>query len=452
MRSRNMPTSMKLTRIGVMVAVAACTATASAQSDTRYRVAPLPRPNGVGYVSALGLNNSNQVTGGAFIDGQTRPFIIADGQFTVLNQVPGVQTSAWAVNDKGHVTGWMYEWGVIWPQAFLWDGQQNHWLIDPHDSHSYAQGLNNRDQVVGFYYPPGGHPNGNAFVVTDGEYYNLGGGQATDISAGGIVVGQSNRYFGATAVWTPNGQGGWSLTPLDGMLATAINEQGTMVVGAGPLVSYLDTAVLWTRQGQSWVRTDIGDWDPNTTSTISTDVNNAGQVVGNYESFVDNDRGWLYANGQVTWLTDRLAPESGDWDVVAASRVNESGVILAEAIRQGESSAAPVLLIPDSVTILGPRGDGAGASNELIAVSAEPGHRVHFIYGFSTGQRSIPGCPGVFAGVSGPQIIGSAVADANSEARLRLFIPRAASGRTIYLQAIDATGCEVSNVLRYTFR
>lgn len=423
-----------------------------AQQSAQYRVAPLPQPNGAGVVNGIALNNSNQVTGGLYANQQVHPFICSDGLITMLDEVEGVQTSGFAINDAGHVAGWMYEWGVIWPQAFLWDGETNHWLVDPNDSYSYAQGLNERDQVVGFYFPPGGHANGNAFVVTDGAYYDLGGGQATDISESGIIVGQINRYFGDTAVWTPDGRGGWSLTVLDGLLATAINDAGTMFVGAGPLVSYLDTPVLWTRNGNSWERSDIGNWDPTLESALPNDVNNRGLIVGDHQSFEDGNHGWLFRDGAVSWLDDLLEPGSAGWHIERALRINESGVILADAIPDGGRVAQSVLLLPNDLTILAPRSGAAGATNELIAISATPGSRVYFVYSFGAGNAPLPGCPGVRIGLASPRFVGSSVANADREARLEVFVPRAAAGRTTHLQAVDPSQCTVSNVLIHRFR
>ncbi len=444
---RNQP----LMLVSALALSAALAADASA-GDRRYRVVPLPLPNGATGLDGVGLNGSNEVTGGVLMNQQVRPFHYADGEVTILTEIEGIYTSGHAINDKAHITGWMYEWGVIWPQAFLWDGQTNHWLIDPHDSYTYAQGLNERGQVVGFYYPPNGHANGNAFVVTDGRYVDLGYGQATDISENGIIVGQSNRYFGATTVWEP-GQSGWTPTYLDGLLATAINDSGTMFVGAGPLVSYFDTAVVWTKDNGQWVRTDIGNWDPSVSSAISNDVNDHGQVVGNYESFQEPKQGWIFENGQVTWLSDLLAQDYSQWHVLRAKGINESGVILADATDDPNMyGSQTVLLIPETLTILGPRGQGAGATNELIAVSAEPGSRIYFVVGFTTGSQAVPGCPGVNLGIAAPRLTGSAIADADQQATLRVNVPGAARGRTAYLQAVDPAHCEVSNVLRYTFR
>ncbi|GEM_PF-6387534 len=442
--------SLSLKLAAAICSLAGLATPVMAQGDAHYRVVPLPLPNGAVAMSGVGLNNSNEVSGGVNINRQVRPYHYADGQLMILDEVEGIQTTAMAINDNGHITGWMYEWGVIWPQAYLWDGSANHWLIDPDDSYTYAQGLNDRDQVVGFYYPPGGHPNGNAFVVNDGSYYDLGSGQATDISENGIIVGQTNRYNGDTAVWTPDGNSGWTLTVLDAKLGRAINRSGTMFVGAGPFVSYFDTPVLWTDHNGQWTRTDIGSWDPSIETALPNDINDLGQVVGEYQSFENEDRGWIYENGQVTWLNDLLAPAYSSWKVVRAQRINESGVILADAIEEPNRVSQPVLLIPEQLTILGPRGTGAGSTNELIAVSATPGSRIYFAIGFAQGSRALPGCPGVNIGLSAPRVVGSSRANAEQEARVSVFVPGAAAGRTIYLQAIDPAHCEVSNVLRYT--
>ncbi|MBL1217833.1 MAG: hypothetical protein D8M59_10095 [Planctomycetes bacterium] len=430
-------------------AVSCCAAGALAQVE--YRVEPIPFPDGARALGAVGLNNSNEVTGGALIDTQVHPYLYSDGQPTILDQVPGINTSGLAVSDASHVSGWMYEWGVIWPTAFLWDGSGNHFLTDPDDSYTYGQGMNDSDQVVGFYYPPNAHPNGDAFVCTDGEYYNLGSGQAEDINNDGIIVGQINRYFGATAVWEPNGNGGWDRTVLDGLLATSVNESGTMFVGAGPIESYFEQAACWNRTDGEWVRTDIGDWDPQVTASIAHDVNDSEQVVGDFQSFEDPDRGWLYENGQVTWLTDLLAPQYAGWEITRAIQINESGVVLAEGSLDGELPR-PVLLVPTRLTVLGPRPGLAGEVNEFITTSATSGNRVHFVYGMAEGSRQVPGCSGVYVGIQSPMIFGSAVADMNGEARLSMYVPGAAAGRTVYLQAVEPATCTVSNVLRYEIR
>ncbi len=435
----------------ILMTIGALSATTFAGEGTQYRVVPIPAPDNAQYFSANGLNNSNEVTGSATVASGNRPYVYSNGESLVLQDVPGTSTYATTLNDSTHVTGWMYEWGVIWPQAFVWDGNQNHPLENPSKSYSYGLGMNDYDQVVGSYYPPGGHANGNAFVCDNGQFINLGSGQASDINNAGTIVGQINRYHGDTAIWEPNGQGQWVQTILDGELATAINESGTMFVGIGPLVSYSDAAAIWTKQNAQWVRSDIGNWDPQRSRSLALDVNDAQQVVGDYQSFDGPDYGWIYENGEVTWLSDQLDANSSGWEVTRAKQINESGVILVEASYNGEK-ARPALLMPNELTVMGPRPGRAGQANDFISVSATPGNRVYFAYGLAEGYKKLPGCPGITVGIRAPVVFGSAVANNDQEARLSQFVPRSAADQTIFIQTVEPASCTVSNVLRYQIR
>ncbi len=435
----------------VAIALGTLSAGALAGDDTQYRVVPIPFPVGAQYLTANGLNNSNEVTGCAVISENGLPYVYSNGESLVLQNVPGTHTVGMALNDSAHVTGWMYEWGVIWPQAFIWDGNENHPLENPSQSNSYGYSINEYDLVVGSYYPPNGHPNGDAFVYDNGQFINLGSGSASDINNAGTIVGHINRFHGDTAVWEPNGQGQWVRTVLEGQLATAINEDGTMFVGAGPNPLNPDSAAIWTKQNAQWVRTDIGEWDPARTRTIALDVNNAQQVVGNYQSMDSVDLGWLYENGEVNYLSDQLDANSSDWEIIRVKQINESGVILVEASHNGDR-ARPVLLMPDELTALAPRPGNAGQTNEFISVSATPGNRVYFAYGLAEGSKKLPGCPGITVGIRAPVVFGSAIADNDQEARLSQFVPRNAAGQTIFIQTVEPASCTVSNVLRYQIR
>ncbi|MCL4196242.1 MAG: S8 family serine peptidase [Phycisphaerales bacterium] len=93
----------------------------------------------------------------------------------------------------------------------------------------------------------------------------------------------------------------------------------------------------------------------------------------------------------------------------------------------------------------------AGVSNTLTARDAEPGSRVYFVYSFSTGSTSVPNCPGVEVELRQPIIAGSVVADGNGTAQLVRFVPGAASGRTVHIQAVDAAACRTSNHVVHQF-
>ena len=93
----------------------------------------------------------------------------------------------------------------------------------------------------------------------------------------------------------------------------------------------------------------------------------------------------------------------------------------------------------------------AGVSNTLTATAAAPGARVYFVYAFEAGSVAVPNCPGVEVELTRPIIAGSAIADGNGVAQVVRFVPAAASGRTIHLQAVEASGCRTSNHVVYQF-
>lgn len=98
-----------------------------------------------------------------------------------------------------------------------------------------------------------------------------------------------------------------------------------------------------------------------------------------------------------------------------------------------------------------PAPGAAGVSNTLTAREADPGARVYFVYSFNAGSTQVPNCPGVELELNRPVIVGSAIADGNGTAQVARFVPGAASGRTIHLQAVDVTNCRTSNHVVYQF-
>lgn len=93
----------------------------------------------------------------------------------------------------------------------------------------------------------------------------------------------------------------------------------------------------------------------------------------------------------------------------------------------------------------------AGRENTMGVNDATPGATVKFFYGTQPGRRSVQGCPPLGIDMRNPTLIGSSVADATGTALLTVFIPNQGSGRSIALQAVDDTGCLVSDLLLFQF-
>lgn len=93
----------------------------------------------------------------------------------------------------------------------------------------------------------------------------------------------------------------------------------------------------------------------------------------------------------------------------------------------------------------------SGMNNTLSAHDATPGERVYFVYGLRSGSTNVPGCPGVHVDMGGPTVAGSAVANNSGDAQLVKFVPAAARGRHLYLQAVEQSTCQVSNLVQFEF-
>lgn len=90
----------------------------------------------------------------------------------------------------------------------------------------------------------------------------------------------------------------------------------------------------------------------------------------------------------------------------------------------------------------------AGEVNEIVVRGAKPGKLVIFGAGATAGALPLPGCPGVGLGVVDLKRAGRAVADASGVARFSRRVPARFAGRTVLLQAVDASTCRTSPVVQ----
>jgi len=122
--------------------------------------------NPPGYTDSYGWEiNATGVIAGTAEGGGSQAFIHAGGQFTILPSLPGGPLSAaYDINDAGHVVG---SCSFTPATAFFYDGADVRGLANvPGDliQVSTAQGVNNRDQIVGYGNPS---PNRTGAVIWD---------------------------------------------------------------------------------------------------------------------------------------------------------------------------------------------------------------------------------------------------------------------------------------------
>jgi probable HAF family extracellular repeat protein len=128
---------------------------------------------------ANAINNLGHIVGGSDIGGPPNwpltPFLYRDGAMTDLGPFNGPWSEALAINDRDQVVGYAgygSRGGELYPRgAFLWDAGT---LLDLgallRADYSYANGINNLSQVVGWY---GDYQSTRAFLYENGTPLDL---------------------------------------------------------------------------------------------------------------------------------------------------------------------------------------------------------------------------------------------------------------------------------------
>jgi parallel beta-helix repeat protein len=101
--------------------------------------------------------------------------------------------------------------------------------------------------------------------------------------------------------------------------------------------------------------------------------------------------------------------------------------------------------------LFGPTPGFAGQVNTLRTEGSVPGEPVYFVYGFTSGQTAVPGCSGLAVDIDQPQLIGSGTADDQGFTELQVYVPGAASGLEVVVQAVESESCRASNQVEHLF-
>jgi probable HAF family extracellular repeat protein len=266
-------------------------------------------------VWAYGINANGEVVGSSQTADRSTidPFVLRNGKMTNLGalcNLPGSQSSARSINDKGSIVGRCpnasgAQTAVLWSDGKVTD------LGGLGGTYSCAQAINSRDDVAGFskvsgtgYYHP--------FLISNGTMRDLGtmsgwnNAWAWDVNDSGHVVGETfntNTYGSVErAFLSRNG----SLTDL-----------GTL--------------------GGSCVRASaINNWD---------------QVVGT-DSGNNRSSAFLYQDGVMTDLNTLIDAQSG-WSLKTAEDINDRGMICGNGINPaGQEHAYLLIPVPEPSTVV----------------------------------------------------------------------------------------------------
>lgn len=198
---------------------------------------------------------------------------------TVIPRLPG-QTASFAtgLNDAGQVVG--FSGSVAW----LWDGNTLT-NLDPGQNFSFAEGINDAGQVVGYAVLTAGAACYHATVWNGTTPTDLG-----TLVAGGCSQGIAINASGQVAGWATTEMGSdqkgtlWNgTTPTDlGALGTASNvlSQATAINAAGLVVGWSQNPDTGNQNATVWNGTALTNLGTAAQGSVAYGINASGQVVG----------------------------------------------------------------------------------------------------------------------------------------------------------------------------
>ncbi|HMD85708.1 MAG TPA: PEP-CTERM sorting domain-containing protein [Terriglobia bacterium] len=204
--------------------------------------------------NADGVNAAGQIVG-IYRDANDvyHGFLYSGGTFTTLD-FPGAQlTGARDINASGQIVGGYQITAGVDTHGFLYDGSTFKPLDYPGASYTNASGVNSQGEIVGNClagpcggtYPPGGVDMSNVGFIYIGGQFNTLPFQADGINDSGTIAG---------LYW-------WNSS------ATGLLDQGGVITN---------------------------DWQfPGATDTFFNQINNSGDIVGNYRNSDGIDHGFL---------------------------------------------------------------------------------------------------------------------------------------------------------------
>ena len=261
--------------------------------------------------------------------------------FTTIDDpsASGAQTFASGINDTDQIVGWYFDKDVR-SHGYIFDANSDTYttLDDPFGAGgTFAGGINDRGLVVGSYLDAdnfSGHYHGFLYdgriYTTLDDPFGTFGTYAYGINGAGLVVGRYIDHTGTHGfVYNPNGG---IYTTLDdpladnGTQAYGINSSG-LIVGTY-LVSDTPHGFLYNPNGGTYTTLDdplaANEFDRpfGPTGTVAEGIDGAGPIVGYYADNNGDEHGFLYNGGIYTTLD---GPEAFD---TTAFGINKNGHVV----------------------------------------------------------------------------------------------------------------------------
>ena len=250
--------------------------------------------------------NNNGVMVGRYLDSQQiiHGFVLRNGAFTAINFPGAVDTAVWGINDNGDLAG-RYDTGEeTRSYGFLLHNGVYTTINPPNSTNAYALGINNAGQIVGFWDDTEGIEHG--YLLTAGVYSTIDfpGAVLTDVFKAnnlGAMVGVYDDSSGNEHGFLLQNGAFTSIDYPEVFLTDAygINDNGEIV--GGYLASSESNPLGF--EGNNGQFTTV-NFPAAVNGLAVEDVNNAGQLAGEY---VDADgviHGFVSATGPFAYVAN----------------------------------------------------------------------------------------------------------------------------------------------------
>jgi len=427
----------------VSAVMLACAGAASAQ---RYQMNILQMPpeyRGVTFV--WGMNNQGDVVGsgvkfGPFSD---YPLLWRGGRFVELPPLDPTQeyrfSFAQGINDQGQVVG--FSNGPIWGQyAVCWPDDET--IINLIDRDSTAQDINDAGVIIGDYavqvfsYKP--------FIWENGTWSPLWPAMAYayDINNHNQIAGDDGHN---AVIWE---KGNVTYLPAlvegAGAIAGWITDLGQVVGSSGKLTNGRDSfPTLWI-DGVVRELPVLG----NMPLGAAFSINLRGEIVGTFAVSPYETQPALWRHNLGMNLNDLAIKPHSAWRFSqTAVWINDSGQIALKGHANALTPSQAVVLDPVDIglTLWGIKPSRPGQRNTIQVNHATPGGRVILLWGTTRGEaQPFEPCSGAMIDLTDPHLAATAIAGPDGVAQFRLNVPANVDGQTFILQVVDHTTCEVS--------
>ena len=405
-----------------------------------------------GVTFSWALNDRNVFAGG--IGNHAGAFLPSGAKFD-LGTLGGAESEAKRINNRNEVVGWAWEPGgtFVDNRPVLWKDGIIIKLPTLGGQRGTAYDINDAGVIVGesqigpdLFDPQQPTLWENGVAINLGSLTEQKGGIAFGINDAGVIAGMSlNEGGGFRAVFWDS-EGIHELPRLPGGSETAfdINNKGG-IVGVSSFFG-VDQAVIWIDG-----KPKAGYPDANFSESIASAINDHSVVVGNGKG---DRRTWgvMWKLGSGSKRLDGLLAPNTPVIILSAADINNENQITGVAGFDGsQDDVRAYFMTPvDPELVLGEPVPGvAGVVNSFTVTGARPGAEVTFTYGMKGGGRFVPHCAVLDAvlQIDDAVVMGKGAADEDGVARIEMFVPdRARDEDILMMQCFDEGNCAESQL------